>query len=115
MTKELRLPSAYVEVKENEMEYLDGNWGIFGTIFGAVKNCVKGIYNGDSFGQIAAQTVKGALCGFAGGTAFYFIGGAVACAIPGLGWAIVAGLAAGFIASTVVNHILSDTLTQIGW
>ncbi len=27
MTKELRLPSAYVEVKENEMEYLDGSFG----------------------------------------------------------------------------------------
>lgn len=32
MTKELRLPSSYVEVKENEMEYLDGSLGFLAAL-----------------------------------------------------------------------------------
>lgn len=40
--KNLRLPSAYVEVTDNEMEYLDGE-GLFGQIWNTVFSAVGGV------------------------------------------------------------------------
>lgn len=59
--------------------------------------------------------MKGAICGFAGATVFYFLGGALACAIPGLNLGILAGATIGFGVGQVVKYGLDAGFTAIGW
>lgn len=76
---ELKLPTNFVEVESNEMEYIDGGYYLsYHDVVGIVQ----------AVGLSGATVTVGALAGELGAT------GAVAAMIPGVGWAAAGVIAA---------------------
>lgn len=108
-TSNLVMPSYYVELDREEMSYVEGGWGIFGAIVGAVGGLVTSLIKGESVGKTFARIGVGAVAGALGGAAFYYIGGAVACAVPlSLSASIYVGGAVGFVSSQLVSNGLKQ-------
>lgn len=75
------------ELTSEEMEQVDGGFGVPGAIISAGYSGVTSIANGDSAGQVLANVGFGLLTGFYGGSA---VGVGL-----GLGWRVASGALGG--------------------